>query len=173
MLTGANSYTGGTTIGSGTLQIGAFTTTGSITGNIVDNGTLNFVRSNAVTYAGVISGTGRVQQAGRVGVLTLTGNNTYSGNTTLDAGTTLVNNTTGSGTGSASVSVNSGATLGGKGSIAGVTIVNDGGILEPGAGSPGVPGTQLHTASVVWDGGGTFEDSNSGARRMNSSCRAP
>jgi autotransporter-associated beta strand protein len=156
VFTGAETYTGGTTISSGTLQIGAFSTTGSILGNVVDNGTLSFVRSNAVSYAGVISGIGKVEKAS-VGTLTLTGNNTYSGGTTLDGGTMLVNNTVGSGTGSESVAVNSGATLGGKGTIAGVTTVNSGGILAPGAGSPGVAGTKLHTASVVWNGGGTFE----------------
>ena len=87
----------------------------------------------------------------------MTGNNTYSGGTSLVDGTTLVNNTTGSGTGSGAVTVSSGATLGGKGTIAGLTTVNSGGILAPGAGSPGVPGTKLHTANVIWNGGGTFE----------------
>jgi fibronectin-binding autotransporter adhesin len=155
-LTGANTYTGGTTISSGTLQIGAFTTTGSITGNIVDNGTLSFARTNAVTFPGIISGTGGVDKEA-TGMLTLTGNNTYTGGTTLHAGTTLVNNTTGSATGSGTVAVDNGATLGGKGTIAGGITVNSGGILAPGAGTPGVPGTKLHAASVTLNGGGTFE----------------
>jgi autotransporter-associated beta strand protein len=155
VLQGANTYTGGTTISGGTLQIGNGSTVGSVVGNIVDNGSLTFSRSNAVTYAGIISGAGAVRQAA-IGVLTLTGNNTYTGGTTLNAGTTLVNNTTGSGTGTFGVAVNGGGTLGGKGTIAGVVTVNSGGILAPGAGTPGVPGTKLHTASVVWNGGGTF-----------------
>ncbi len=58
ILTGANTYTGGTTISAGTLQIGNGGTTGSVAGDIVDNGALVFNRSNALTYAGVISGTG-------------------------------------------------------------------------------------------------------------------
>jgi fibronectin-binding autotransporter adhesin len=155
-LAGVNTYTGGTTISGGTLDIGNGSTTGSVVGNIVNNGTLILFRSNAFTYAGIISGTGKVTQAG-VGVLTLTGNNTYTGGTTLEGSTTLVNNTTGSGTGTSGVAVDGGATLGGKGTIAGVITVNSGGILAPGAGTPGVPGTKLHTASVVWNGGGTFE----------------
>ena len=49
ILTGANIYTGGTTISAGTLQIGAGGTTGSVAGNIVDNAALVFNRSNALT----------------------------------------------------------------------------------------------------------------------------
>ena len=84
-LTGANTYTGGTTIGSGTLQIGANGTTGSILGNVVDNATLAFARSDNVTFANIISGTGRLVQAGP-GTLTLTGANTYAGTTIVSRG---------------------------------------------------------------------------------------
>jgi autotransporter-associated beta strand protein len=40
ILTGANIYTGGTTISAGTLQIGSGSTTGSIGGNVTNNATL-------------------------------------------------------------------------------------------------------------------------------------
>src|SRR5271165_762569 len=49
-LTGTNTYTGGTTISAGTLQIGNGGTTGSITGDVTDNGTLAFDRSDTVTF---------------------------------------------------------------------------------------------------------------------------
>ena len=62
MLTGINSYTGGTTISAGTLQLGNGGTTGSIIGNVTDNGVLAFNRSDIVTFNGVISGTGSVRQ---------------------------------------------------------------------------------------------------------------
>ena len=86
IFTGTNTYTGGTTISTGTLQIGNGGTTGSVAGNIVDNSALVFNRSNALTYAGVISGTGSLTQVG-AGTTTLTGANTYTGGTTISAGT--------------------------------------------------------------------------------------
>ncbi len=84
-LQGANSYGGGTTISGGTLQIGNGGATGAISGNVADNGTLVFDRSNTYSFAGVISGTGAVQQIG-AGTTILTGTNTYSGGTTITAG---------------------------------------------------------------------------------------
>jgi fibronectin-binding autotransporter adhesin len=91
ILTGANTYSGGTTIGSGTLQLGNGSTTGAIVGNVVDNGTLAFDRSDAVTFGGVVSGTGALAQNGS-GTLTLTGANTYSGGTTIGSGTLQLGN---------------------------------------------------------------------------------
>ena len=64
ILTGANTYTGGTTISAGTLQIGNGGATGSVAGNIVDNAALVFNRTDTLTFAGAISGTGSLTQAG-------------------------------------------------------------------------------------------------------------
>ena len=64
ILTGNNTYTGGTTIGGGTLQIGNGGTAGSIAGNVTNNATLAFNRSNALTFGGVISGSGAVHSSG-------------------------------------------------------------------------------------------------------------
>ncbi len=101
-LTGVNTYSGGTTVSAGTLQIGNGGTSGSITGAIVNNGAVIFNRSDAATYAGVISGTGSLEQTG-AGTLTLTGNNTYGGTTTISAGTLQI------GTGGTSGTAGSGA----------------------------------------------------------------
>lgn len=89
ILTGSNSYSGGTSIGAGTLQVGNGGSTGAITSNVTNNGTLIFDRSDAVGFAGVISGTGTLTQMGS-GTLTLTGSNSYSGGTTINAGTLVV-----------------------------------------------------------------------------------
>lgn len=85
-LTAANTYSGTTTISSGTLQIGAGSTTGSIGGDVLNNATLAFNRSGAINYGGAITGSGALVQAG-AGTLTLTGASRYSGATTVAAGT--------------------------------------------------------------------------------------
>jgi outer membrane autotransporter protein len=85
ILTGTNTYTGGTTINGGTLQLGNGTATGSIVGNVIDNGTLAFARANTTTFAGAISGSGAVQQTSGA-LLILTGANTYTGGTTVTGG---------------------------------------------------------------------------------------
>jgi outer membrane autotransporter protein len=97
VLTGANTYAGGTTISGGILQIGNGGTTGSIVGNVVDNATLAFNRSDTVTYGGVVSGSGSLTKAG-AGTLVLTGANTYAGGTTISSGILQIGNggTTGS-----------------------------------------------------------------------------
>jgi|688.fasta_scaffold09630_6 autotransporter-associated beta strand protein len=86
-----NSFTGNTTVSSGTLSIGNGSTTGSIPGNVANNGTLVFNRSNAITYSGAISGSGDVLQQG-AGTLTLSGSNSFTGNTTVNSGTLLLSN---------------------------------------------------------------------------------
>ncbi|MGH6734975.1 MAG: autotransporter-associated beta strand repeat-containing protein [Methyloceanibacter sp.] len=86
-LTGNNTYTGGTILDAGTLQIGNGGTTGAISdsSDIANGGTLIFNRSNDYTYGGDISGTGAVEQNG-TGTTILTGANTYTGGTTVSAG---------------------------------------------------------------------------------------
>lgn len=89
-LTGTNTYTGITTISAGTLQIGSGGTTGAIgAGNVINNGTLTFNRSDAISISNVISGTGALVKAG-TGTLTLSSLNTYTGATTVSGGTLLL-----------------------------------------------------------------------------------
>jgi autotransporter-associated beta strand protein len=85
-LSGVNSYTGGTIISDGTLQLGNGGATGSILGNVLDNANFAINRSDAFIFGAVISGTGAFQQLG-TGTTTLTALESYSGLTTIASGT--------------------------------------------------------------------------------------
>ena len=91
------------------------------------------------------------------GTLRLTAPNTYSGDTTVSAGRLLVNNITGSGTGSGSVSVNAGV-LGGSGTIAGPVMVNNAGTLSPGTSI----GTLTLNSAPVFNGTNFMEINRNG-----------
>ena len=150
-LTGTNTYSGTTTINAGTLQIGSGGTSGSIgTANIANNATLRFNRSDAVTIANVIDGTGQFVQAGP-GVLTLAGTNTYTGNTTVSAGTLKLGSATAlpTGAGKGDVVVNGTLDLNGlsytvnglSGSSSGIIFSGTGGALTFGVGDDNSGGT--------------------------------
>ena len=98
ILANDNTYSGGTTINAGTLQLGTglFNTisNGSLnpTAPIVNNSLLVFNTSGTFTYGpggfGIISGIGNVIVQGG-GFIKAIGNNTYSGWTRIDANTTF------------------------------------------------------------------------------------
>ena len=90
-LSGNNTYSGTTTINSGTLEFTGDTS--GLGGAMVNNSALVFAQSTNSSFNQIISGTGSVTQAGTA-TLTLSAANTYSGNTTVNAGGTL--NVTGS-----------------------------------------------------------------------------
>ena len=89
ILTGNSLYLGGTTISAGTLQLGNGGTSGSIFGNVVNNGTFAINRSDTYSFGGAISGGGAVVQMGP-GTTILTGTNSYSGGTAINAGVLAV-----------------------------------------------------------------------------------
>lgn len=132
-LTADNSHTGGTTINAGVLNLGDGGTTGSILGNIVNNGRFTINRSNMYTLTGTISGSGELFQAG-TGTTILTAANSYTGATRVSAGTLLINGDQSAATGLTSLAAN--ATLGGTGTIGGDVRVG-GGTLAPGMGGAG------------------------------------
>jgi autotransporter-associated beta strand protein len=81
-----NTNTGLTTVNAGTLEIGNGGTTGWMgSGNIVNDASLVFNRSNNVTAANLISGTGSLTKQG-TGALIVTADNDYTGGTTVSAG---------------------------------------------------------------------------------------
>jgi autotransporter-associated beta strand protein len=166
ILTGANSYAGGTTILKGTLQVGDGGTTGSLgTGNVTNHGTLAFKRSDEVTVADDIAGSGVVAHLG-TGRLTLTGRNSYTGGTIIAGGARLqVGNggTTGSlGTGkvrnNGSVSFNRRNTLKVSGDISGA-----GSVDQIGSGTTVLTGTNTY-AGMTRVKSGTLQVGDGGTR---------
>ena len=85
VLTGVNSYTGGTTIEQGVLQIGDGGLLGTLVGPVTDNATLVFDHSNGVTLLDTVGGFGNLIKRG-AGTLYLTGAKSYTGDTTVSAG---------------------------------------------------------------------------------------
>lgn len=123
-----NFQTGGYTLSGGSLSLAAG---GTITTAAGSTQIASTILGAALTKSGI-------------GTLTLSGANTYTGGTIVNAGTLLINNTSGSGTGTGSVTVNNaGTVLGGSGTMIGPTTVNSGAILAPGptAGGTAILGT--------------------------------
>jgi fibronectin-binding autotransporter adhesin len=88
VITGSNGNSGETTISAGTLQIGSGGTSGSLgAGQINNSGILNINRSDAVTIANKITGTGQLTISGGGTVSLTNAANDYSGETTISAGT--------------------------------------------------------------------------------------
>src|SRR5581483_11935276 len=87
ILTGADTYAGGTQVDAGVLQIGNGGAAGSIGGDVQlgQGATLVFDRSDAVAFAGAISGQGALVKQG-AGDLLLSGANSYGGGTLVAAG---------------------------------------------------------------------------------------
>ncbi len=113
------------TFTSPTVDLAGGTRTWDVTSTGITTFTGNLINGNTTT-ALIKNGGGTLVLAGA--------NNTYPGATTLNQGTLLVNGTLNTG---GAVTVNTGAILGGTGTINRAINVNAGGMIKPGA-SPGV-----------------------------------
>ena len=151
ILTASNSYTGGTTIQQGTLQLGNGGTTGSITGNIANNGNLTINRSDSYTLAGIVSGTGSLTQAG-TGTTILTAENSYTGGTTIQQGTLQLGNGGTSGSIIGNIANNGNLTINRSDAYTLAGIVSGTGSLTQ-AGT----GTTILTADNSYTGGTTIQ----------------
>jgi autotransporter-associated beta strand protein len=162
ILTSNQSYTGGTTISSGTLQLGNGGTAGSIAGDVVNNASLIVNRSNNLSFSGAISGSGSLTKQGG-GTLTLTGANTYGGATAISGGSLSIGDGGTSGSITGSIAVNSGnlifnrsndLTYGGSISGSGAVTKAGSGVLTLGGSNSYAGGTTLAggTLSIANDG---------------------
>ena len=168
VLNSAKSYTGGTTITTGTLQLGDGATNGSVTGNITNNASLAFNNGVAQTFAGDISGTGALTKSG-AGVLTLTGTNTFAGKTTITAGFVAAS-------GEAKFGANPGAFTADQISLNGGGIQSNGNInfssnrgltLAAGGGTFNSVGTDVITLTNVVTGSGALTKTGAGELQID------
>lgn len=147
-LSGGNSTVGTTTISAGTLQIGNASTTGQLgSGPIVNNASLNYNRSDALSVSNAISGSGTLTLIGGNAV-TFDGTNTSSGSLVISNGSAVVG-LTGAiscpinvlSNGTFDVSVNTAfalnQTLSGSGTVTGLLAVASGTISPGGSGAAG------------------------------------
>ena len=158
-LTAANTYTGNTTINSGTLiladpgRLGG----GSYAGSITNNSTFICSTTAGQTLTGIVSGTGLLEVSGVGSTLALSAANTYTGGTIISNGATLnVINSSGSATGTGNVTVTTNGTLTGTGTITGNVIWQPGAVATFTQGSPltvGVVTLNSNTVTVNVPGG--------------------
>ena len=109
-----NAYAGQTIINAGTVIVGANGTVGTLgQGNVTNNATLAFNRSDAVTLSNNISGTGALRHIGS-GTTTLSGSNGYSGQTFVTNGTLRVTNSNALGTATVTIANTGALDIGGN-----------------------------------------------------------
>jgi autotransporter-associated beta strand protein len=166
-LQGANTYGGLTTIDGGVLRVAPG---GAIPGDVVNRSTLAFSPTDTTTYAGVISGAGRLHKEG-TGTLVLSGINTYTGVTNVNAGTLTVAGQLGA----SSVTVAAGATLSGGGQLGtgtgGRLTVETGGTVQPGDGSTVATLTLNSNNPAKFDAGSTLRIAVGNSRTVGSQFR--
>lgn len=156
VLSGTNSYTGGTTISGGALQVAQDANLGSASGSLTFDGgalrtTATFsmnrattlragggvfeVTAGTLTQQGLVSGTGSLTKAGG-GALVLSNANTYSGGTQLTSGTLVIGNDQALGSGTLTMADDT--TLGRSGALTvGNDVVLQGNVTFLGTGNAG------------------------------------
>ncbi|KUL94963.1 hypothetical protein DK26_12840 [Bosea sp. WAO] len=171
VLTGSNTYTGGTILSAGTLSVSADANLGAAGGALTLNGGVLQVTGtgltqlsrsivfgangggfditdvgNTFTVSQALAGGGSLTKTG-AGTLVLSGTSTYTGATTVNAGRLLVDGSIAS-----AATVNSGGVLAGSGTVGGIT-ANGGATVAPGNSI----GTLTVTGNVAFAAGSTYQ----------------
>ncbi|EIV4894964.1 TPA: fibronectin-binding autotransporter adhesin ShdA [Salmonella enterica subsp. enterica serovar Muenchen] len=148
IVTGANDYSGGTTISGGTLTADHADSLG--TGTIANNGVLQVGEGE---LKNTLSGTGSLVKIG-TGELTLNGDNDYSGGTTIDDGVLIADNADLLGTGAVA---NSGVLKVGEGELEN-TLSGTGSLVKTGTGELTLSGDNDYSGGTTIDDGVLIAD---------------
>ncbi|HEY1751239.1 MAG TPA: hypothetical protein VGG29_08240, partial [Caulobacteraceae bacterium] len=158
---GASTYTGGTTIDAGaTLQLGDGVAgeDGTVAGDIVNNGALEFNYAGAATTPGVISGAGSVEV--QAGTAVFTGQSPTGGTVTIDSGATMQWGAGGVGflVGLGNAVTDNGALVAnfGGGGIGGLIPISGTGTLEVQSGILNDSGVSTLSGATTIDAGGAL-----------------
>ncbi|MGL9149963.1 autotransporter-associated beta strand repeat-containing protein, partial [Salmonella sp. C3274] len=186
-LSGANSYTGGTTISGGTLVASNVEALGS--GDVTNDAVLEL--NTGGDFINSIGGTGRVEKSGDE-TLTLSGSNTYTGGTLISGGTLIASNVEALGTGdvtdNATLALNAGGdfinniggtgrveksgdgtlTLSGSNTYTGGTLISGGTLVANDVNALGT-GDVTDNATLALNAGGDFINNIGGTGRVEKS----
>ncbi|MDQ6655681.1 MAG: autotransporter-associated beta strand repeat-containing protein, partial [Verrucomicrobiota bacterium] len=129
------------------------------------NRTITTTNTATTTISGLVTNGGLTKAGTGILALTSSTGNSYTGGTIVNAGTLLVNNTSGSGTGSGTVSIAAAGTLSGTFSVSGLTSIA-GNFTPAGNGNTGTDnfGNALTFASTAVS---TFELGGAGAGQFD------
>jgi len=162
-LTGVSSYDGPLSIGAGsTLRVASTGAigSGSFSGAIANDGTLDLSGTAAQTISGAISGAGGLTK-GAAGMATLSGNNSYSGSTAVAAGTLRLGSGSALGTADGSTSVSAGAMLDLNGQSVTAELLTLSGTGTVGSGAGALTNSST-TATASWGGAVTLGSAATG-----------
>ncbi|EAW1729582.1 fibronectin-binding autotransporter adhesin ShdA [Salmonella enterica] len=143
IVTGANNYSGGTTISGGTLTADHADSLGS--GDIDNSGVLQVGEGE---LENTLSGSGSLVKTG-TGELTLSGDNDYSGGTTITGGTLTADHADSLGTGAVA---NSGVLQVGEGELEN-TLSGSGSLVKTGTGELTLSGNNTYSGGTTITGG--------------------